>query len=111
MKMKFKRFALVIVLFCCPALGSSWLATAPQAQLAFTLDLRVSPASDLDPRNETSVAVNPLNDQIIVGASKVILGGASGLGTTRISFYSSSDGGLNWSTSLLGSTDGIETPQ
>jgi hypothetical protein len=109
--MQFKRFAFVIIIIGFLAVGSSWLAPAPQAQLAFTLDLRVSPASDQDPRNETSVAVNPLNDQIIVGASKVILGGASGVGTTRISFYSSSDGGLNWSTSLLGITDGIQTPQ
>jgi hypothetical protein len=109
--MQLKRFALILVLFCSLALGSSWLATAPQAQLSFLLDLRASPASDPDPRNETSVAVNPLNEQVIVGASKVILGGASGLGTTRISYYSSSDGGQNWSTSLLGTTDGIETPQ
>ena len=109
--MGLKRFALIIVLFCSLALGSSWLANAPQAQLSFLLDLRASPASDPDPRNETSVAVNPLNDQIIVGASKVIRGGASGLGTTRVSYYSSSDGGQNWSTALLGSAEGIETPQ
>lgn len=112
--MQFKRFALIIMLsFCCLAVAPSWLATAPMAQVGFTLDLRVSPASDQDPRNETSIAVSPINDQIIVGASKVIVGGASELkeGTTQIAYYSSSDGGQNWNTSLLGNAVGIETPQ
>lgn len=110
--MQFKRFALILIIsICCLAVAPSWLATSTKAQLGFTIDLRVSPASDQDPRNETSIAVSPFIDQIIVGTSKVIVGGASGVGTTRIAYYFSSDGGQNWSTSLLGTTEGIETPQ
>ena len=110
--MQFKRFALILIFsICCLAVAPSWFATPTKAQLGFTIDLRVSPASDLDPRNETSIAVSPINDQIIVGTSKVIVGGGSGLGTTLIAYYFSSDGGQHWSSSLLGTTDGIGTPQ
>lgn len=78
------------------------------AAITATLDLRVSPAADFDPRNGTSIAVSPINPQIIVGASKVILGGSNGFtGNNRIAFYNSSDGGRNWTTSLLN----LETPQ
>jgi hypothetical protein len=76
--------------------------------LTASLDVLVSPAADADPRNETTIAVSPLNQQIIVGASKVIVGGGNGVtGNTRIAFYHSSDGGRNWATSLLS----LETPQ
>ena len=110
--MQFKRFAFIIMFsFCLLAVAPSWLATAPMAQVGFSLDLRVSPSSDPDPHNQTSIAVSPINDQIIVGASKVIAGGATGLGTGRIAYYSSSDGGQNWNTTFLGTIAGIETPQ
>lgn len=73
-----------------------------------TMDILVSPAVDADPRNETAIAVSPVNQQIIVGASKVIVGGGNGVtGNTRIAFYHSSDGGRNWATALLS----LETPQ
>ncbi|HKP86461.1 MAG TPA: hypothetical protein VJZ26_10205, partial [Blastocatellia bacterium] len=85
--MQFKRFALIIISICCLAVAPSWLATPAEAQLGFTIDLRVSPASDQDPHNETSIAVSPLTDLIIVGTSKVIAGGASGLGTSQIAYY------------------------
>ncbi len=110
--MQFKRFALILMLsVCCLTVAPSWLANPSMAQLGFTLDLRVSPASDQDPRNETSIAVSTFSDQIIVGTSKVIVGGASGLGTSQIAYYFSSDGGQNWNSSLLGTTAGVETPQ
>jgi hypothetical protein len=89
---------------------ASLLAIVPQAQerLEFLIDAPVLRDSNLDPRNEPSVAVSPIRDSIIVGASKVILGAGGGSsGETRVSYYSSSDGGQTWSSSLLG----LETPQ
>jgi hypothetical protein len=85
---------------------------APQvtadASVTATLDLLVSPAADSDPRNETAIAVSPMNPQIIVGASKVIVGGGNGVtGNTQVAFYHSSDGGRTWATSLLN----LQTPQ
>ena len=75
-----------------------------------TLDLLVSPVADPDPRNETAIAVSPLNQQIIVGASKVIVGGGNGVtGNTRVAFYNSSDGGRTWATSLLSLETGQKT--
>ena len=54
------------------------------------------------------MAVSPIDDRIIVGASKVILGGGTfGRGDTRVSYYFSSDGGHSWGTGLLG----LETPE
>jgi hypothetical protein len=69
----------------------------------------VSPSEDLDPRNETSIAVSPVNQQIIVGASKVLTGGGgnSTSGISRVAYYFSSDGGSTWGSSLLG----LQTPQ
>jgi len=65
-------------------------------------DVRVSPSDDPDPRDETSLSVNPLDDRSIVGVSKVIIGGAAaGAGISRVAYYHSSDGGLTWVTSLL----------
>ncbi len=68
-----------------------------------------SPDADPDPRNETTIAVSPKNDQIIVGASRVILGGGGpgNRGTTRVGYYYSSDGGQTWGSALVG----LETPQ
>ena len=57
-------------------------------------DVRVTQVIDPDPADETSIAVSALDPQVIVGASKKILGGASpNQGTTRIVYYYSSDGG------------------
>jgi len=71
-------------------------------------EVRVSPASDPDPRNEPALAVSPINPQFIVGASRVITGGGNGVvGNTRVAYYSSSDGGRTWATTLLT----LETPQ
>ncbi|HSE97690.1 MAG TPA: sialidase family protein, partial [Blastocatellia bacterium] len=86
------------------------LMRAPHAQesLEFVVDAPVLPNSDLDPRNEPSIAVSPVNSSIIVGASKIILGAGGGSsGETRVAYYHSSDGGLSWGSSLLG----LETPQ
>ena len=55
----------------------------------------------LDPRDETSIAVSPQNEQIIVGASKLIVGGASGHGDTRVAYYFSSNGGRTWGNGVL----------
>ncbi len=77
----------------------------PRAQGAlFVLraDVRVSPAADADPRDETSIAVSPVDERNIVGVSKVIVGGGTaGAGTSRVAYYYSSDGGLSWGSSLL----------
>lgn len=72
-----------------------------------TIDAPASPTDDPDPRNQTSIAVSAANDQIIVGASKVIVGGASTTGATRVAHYFSSDGGRTWASSLLA----LDTPQ
>ncbi|MGH9761522.1 MAG: hypothetical protein ACREAC_11890, partial [Blastocatellia bacterium] len=72
-------------------------------------DLQVSPAADIDPHDEPSVAVSPVNDQIIVSASKVILGGAANQtrGVSRVEYFFSSDGGRTWGSNLIS----LETPQ
>ena len=71
-------------------------------------EIAVSPLIDPDPRNETSIAVSPKNNQMIVGASKVIVGGGTGgHGTSRVGHYFSSDGGQTWGSGLLG----LETSQ
>jgi hypothetical protein len=79
-----------------------WMRATADVSITATLDLLVSPAADPDPRNETAIAVSPVNQQIIVGASKVIVGGGNGFtGNTRVAIYHSSDGGRTWATSLL----------
>jgi hypothetical protein len=85
-----------------------WQPAVADATINASLDVRVSPAADQDPRNETSIAVSPVNAQIIVGASKVIVGGGNGFsGNTRVSFYNSTNGGQTWTSSLLS----LDTPQ
>jgi hypothetical protein len=71
---------------------------------AAAIDIAVSPADDPDPRNETSIAVSLLDERIIVGASKVIVGGGgvSGRGDTRVTYYFSSDGGNTWGSGFVG---------
>lgn len=104
------RSVLVSVLFVAlvssSLVGSSWRikadsATAPQ-------ETTVSPVSDPDPRDSTSIAVSKQNDQIIVGASKVVQGGAGpSQGNLLVAYYFSSDGGHTWGSDLLS----LETPQ
>ncbi len=103
---------LFICLFSVLAAQFQYSSFAPQVaanvSVSATLDLLVSPAADPDPRNETAIAVSPMNPQIIVGASKVIVGGGNGVtGNTHVAFYNSSDGGRTWATTLLS----LETPQ
>ncbi|HEU4388818.1 MAG TPA: hypothetical protein VFV34_13535 [Blastocatellia bacterium] len=76
---------------------------------AATIDLRVSTASDPDPRDETSIAVSPVDSRFIVAASKVIVGGAANpfSGVSRVAYYFSQDGGNTWGQALLG----LETPE
>ena len=87
------------------AVGEDWLkgkSFSQSASRTLTVESGVSPFADSDPRNETTIAVNPLNSQIVVGASKVMLGaGATGSGITRVANYYSSDGGRTWGSNLL----------
>lgn len=97
---------LMIAVLICQAWYSGSLTRAEGAPSLF--EVTVSPGADPDPRDETSIAVSPRNDQVIVGASKVIQGGGtSGRGDTLVSYYFSSDGGRSWGTGLIG----LETPE
>lgn len=61
---------------------------SPRAQGPSSFEVTVSPTADLDPRNETSIAVSAKNDQVIVGASKVIPGGGTaGRGDNLVAYY------------------------
>jgi len=97
----------VIVLVALAA--SAFERRAPNRALAAPTasEFRVSPAADPDPRDETSIAESPLDDRVLVGASKVIAGGATGNGVSRVAYYYSSDAGQTWGTGLLP----LETPQ
>jgi hypothetical protein len=101
---------LVLIAICLlgsARLSSDWLTRANGPSLS---EVMVSPISDPDPRDETSIAVSPKNDQVIVGASKVIQGGATaaiGHGHTLVAYYFSSDGGSTWGNGLIG----LDTPQ
>ncbi|HEY7914831.1 MAG TPA: sialidase family protein [Blastocatellia bacterium] len=83
--------------------------TATVFMPAAATETLVSPAADPDPRNETTIGVSPKNDQIIVGASRVIAGGGGpgNRGITRVGYYYSSDGGRTWGSALVG----LDTPQ
>src|ERR1043165_43628 len=73
-----------------------------QADSAPTIFETVASPADPDPRDDTSIAVSPQNEQIIVGASKLIVGGGTtGRGDTMVSYYSSSDGGHIWGSNVL----------
>lgn len=113
MKMFYLRLVLVALLLSClirlnPPGSAARLPEEPGGpRLVF--DLPASPAGDPDPRDETSIAVSPINDQVIVGVSKDIVGGGDPQvrGITRVAYYFSSDGGRTWANNLLG----LETPQ
>jgi hypothetical protein len=97
---------LIVAVFIGPVFHTGSVARADgQASL---FEVIVSPVGDPDPRDETSIAVSPINDRMIVGASKVILGGGTfGRGDTRVAYYFSSDGGHSWGTGL----HWLETPE
>ena len=108
---KVKSVVLLVLIGICllgPArLSSDWLTRADGPSLS---EVMVSPISDPDPRDETPIAVSPKNDQVIVGASKVIQGGGTapnGQGHTLVAYYFSSDGGSTWGNGLIG----LDTPQ
>ncbi|HEX8088224.1 MAG TPA: hypothetical protein VF762_05190, partial [Blastocatellia bacterium] len=96
-KMSAKTTALIVLLSGCLLAGiAPTQARRGAAKLegpTFTIDKPVI-TSGPDPRNETSVAVSTKNDQIMVGASKLVEGGGTNpRGNTRVAYYYSSDGG------------------
>jgi hypothetical protein len=95
-----------LLAWACLNLGLSSGQAAPQASPSIS-EARVSPGDDNDPRDETSIAVNPRNEQNLVGASKVIVDGASGSGVSRVAYYFSLDGGQTWGNGILD----LVTPQ
>jgi hypothetical protein len=108
---KLKSAVLLVLIGICllgsARFSSDWLTRADGQLLS---EVMVSPISDPDPRDETPIAVSPKNDQVIVGASKVIQGGATvanGQGHTLVAYYFSSDGGSTWGNGLIG----LDTPQ
>lgn len=103
--------AFILLLLCCLLVGgklsSAHRFTAGLEGPAIRVEAPVITSGN-DPRNETSIAVGTKNDQIIVGASKLIDGGGSNpRGNTRVAYYYSSDGGRTWGNNVLG----LETPQ
>jgi hypothetical protein len=111
-RMSHTKAALIqLISFCLLATATSSLANHSTTRVeapTHVVELPVT-TNGLDPRNEPSVAVSLKNDQIIVGASKLVEGGGSGTGrgNTRVAYYFSSDGGRTWGNGLLG----LETPQ
>ncbi|HVG21619.1 MAG TPA: hypothetical protein VNI02_21465, partial [Blastocatellia bacterium] len=99
-----KTALMLLLSSCLLAVGTPGAANRSAAKLegpTFAIETPVT-ASGPDPRNETSVAVSTKNDQIIVGASKLIEGGGSSpRGNTRVAYYYSSDGGRTWGGSVL----------
>lgn len=106
-----KATTLVVLLLVLNSAAGVWLSAAPSSQEGLPSvdrDLRVSPSSDPDPRNETSIAVSATDDRIVVGASKVIVAaGTFTSGSQRVAYYYSSDGGQTWGHGVVG----LETPQ
>jgi hypothetical protein len=92
---------LVVALFAGSVLLNSFFSRADAIPSIF--EIIASPPADPDPRDETSIAISPRNDQIIVGASKVIRGGGTaGRGDTLVDYYYSADGGRSWGTGQIG---------
>lgn len=107
-------FKKLVVLLSCFAIVALAYPLQPHQQVAaedeaprLTIESRISPANNLDPRNETTIVTSPVNPQIVVGASKLMLGGGNGSGVTRVATYASSDGGQSWETNVLS----LDTPQ
>ncbi|MEK6304489.1 MAG: hypothetical protein AABO41_27695 [Acidobacteriota bacterium] len=108
-----QKIVLAIVLsiaqVCVGVAASAPLKSIGVAAGPTLFELPVIPSLDnTDPRDETSIAVSPKNDQIIVGASKLIDGGGTaGRGNTRVAYYYSSNAGQTWGNSVLT----LETPE
>lgn len=107
------RCAVIIVMFIslvgiCP-IGRSNRPAAFFEDPPIVSERPVISSIQTDPRNETSIAVSPINDQIIVGASKFLDSTDQPVGrtNTRVAYYFSSDGGQTWGTGLLS----LVTPQ
>ena len=109
--MRVASSVLVSLLWVCSAIYPGSPPVSPRITVQSVTvrdDVRVSPNDDPDPRDETSIAVSPVDRNVLVGTSKVILGaGSSPIGTTRVAYYYSSDGGDSWATGLVG----LDTPQ
>ncbi len=108
----FRRSALILTLIFFVAIFPT--AGAYRPALLFedppiVTDMPVISSIQADPRNETSIAVSPVNDQLIVGASKFFdsTDQPAGRTNTRIAYYYSSDGGQHWGAGVLN----LETPQ
>src|SRR5215471_17465550 len=73
-------------------------------------DVLVSSSAYPDPHDEPSIATSPVDNRIMVAASKVILGGSTDpiRSASRIAYYYSSDAGATWATGGLLT---LETPQ
>src|SRR5262245_26750755 len=109
--MLFRKLAVVsLVVFLSVQLrfaGAATQSTAHDLSAAAPTDVIASPALDPDPRDETSIAVSPVNNQIVVGASKVLVGAGSAppgtiaSGAVRVAYYYSSDGGATFGSSIL----------
>jgi hypothetical protein len=97
---------LIAALFVGSTLLNTFFSSADAAPSVF--EVIASPGADPDPRDEPSIAVSPRNDQIIVGASKVIRGGGTaGRGDTLVDYYFSADGGHSWGTGQIP----LQTPE
>src|SRR5262249_3072139 len=77
--------------------GEIRAAADTQKKLA---DSRASPAGDLDPHDEPTIAISPVDNRIMVAASKVIVGGNDDpiRSVSRVAYYSSSDAGSTWAS-------------
>src|SRR5215471_13930471 len=110
---RFTAVAVAVVLFGSGLLGLKpfgneiRVAADTPSKLA---DSRVSPAGDLDPHDEPSIAISPADNRIMVAASKVIVGGNDDpiRSVSRVAYYSSSDAGSTWASGGLLT---LETPQ
>ena len=83
------------------------VADATPSRLA---DALVSSSVDPDPHDEPSIATSPVDNRMMVAASKVIVGGSTDpiRSLSRIAYYYSSDAGATWATGGLLT---LETPQ
>jgi hypothetical protein len=106
------RHALALSIACLAVLSPAYKISVSRVAAdgpSFIFETPVSPASDPDPRDETSIAVSSRDEQVIAGASKLIVGGGgpTASGNTRVAYYFSSDGGRTWGNGVIP----LETPQ
>src|SRR5258708_2141040 len=100
------RVAASSALVCAVSLASLLSASLSPIRMdsqPVSFETAVSAMSNPDPRDETSIAVSPKNDQNMVGVSKVDIGGGPGprgQGNVQVAYYFTSDGGHSWSSGL-----------